>query len=1014
RIEIREQRTPTLITLGAGVDTIALDEYYSADSVSITVTDFTPGAAGDRIELQSFIEWYIGFEWDGASNPFATDFMKLEQRGADAVLLVRARMEYSFHELIIFKNLDAASLTAENLGGIPPDGSPFPATFALGGAGDEIFQGSFGPDTIDGAGGRDIISGYSGHDFLYGGDGNDYVSGGNGNDLIEGGVGADNLQGGVGNDIIRGGADQDTIDGGAGDDWIDGGAGADAMFGDGGSDTYEVNDVGDEVAESGGHLGVDRVRTALSYALTDEVEELVLTGSAAVNGTGNAIANLILGNSAANILDGAGGDDILDGGGGIDTTIGGGGSDVHRIGDPGDLAVEQAAGGIDRVETALAAYTLTANVENLVGTGSAQSLTGNGLNNQVAGTAASDVLRGEGGNDVLWGGLGGDSVNGGAGHDILIAGTVGAELLAGGSFEEQYYGYFSSRLHILQSPTDDGTSLSRTTTGLTGWTIASGTPIDLHTTKVANAFNTAHGSVLVDMESASGVNQRIFQDVTGVAAGTRLLLSFAAALPAAGGAAALDVYWNGVKVSAVVPGSTEMTQYALLVTAAAGPNRLEFREAGPAGDGYGTALDAVSLRTVAAAPDPGANDLNGGLGNDVLVGDAGNDVLRLYDGGHDFVLAGAGNDSLFFGATLNVSDFVDGGEGNDTLILQGNYAWGLTLSANLIQIENISILGGGNTNFGDPGTNLYDYVITPHDANFAAGVQARINGSALLAGEDFTFNGSAETNASFVVYGGRGKDTLTGGLGNDIFFFGEDRFASGDVVNGGTGYDGMFLRGNYVIDFNAPGYTGLFTSIENLTLTSATDERYARGGGTEFDYNLTLSNAIVGAGQVLTVSGTILLATETMILDGSLESDGALRLFGGKAGDTLKGGGQADLIHGNLGADTLAGGGGADTFRYDMTAESNSASMDQILDFTPGTDKIDLSRIDARTNLAGDQAFIWIGSTAFSGNTAQLRAFEQGGVWILQGDVNGDRIADFTIALTLQGPTPLGAGDFIL
>ena len=59
----------------------------------------------------------------------------------------------------------------------------------------------------------------------------------------------------------------------------------------------------------------------------------------------------------------------------------------------------------------------------------------------------------------------------------------------------------------------------------------------------------------------------------------------------------------------------------------------------------------------------------------------------------------------------------------------------------------------------------------------------------------------------------------------------------------------MFLRGNYTIDFNAPGYTGLFTNIENLTLTSATDERYARGGGTEFDYNLVLSDAIVGPGR---------------------------------------------------------------------------------------------------------------------------------------------------------------------
>ena len=79
----------------------------------------------------------------------------------------------------------------------------------------------------------------------------------------------------------------------------------------------------------------------------------------------------------------------------------------------------------------------------------------------------------------------------------------------------------------------------------------------------------------------------------------------------------------------------------------------------------------------------------------------------------------------------------------------------------------------------------------------------------------------------------------------------------GDTVNGGAGYDGMFLRGNYTIDFNAPGYTGLFTNIENLTLTSITDERYARGGGTEFDYNLALANAIVGAGQTLTVSGSL-------------------------------------------------------------------------------------------------------------------------------------------------------------
>ncbi|HEY0130546.1 MAG TPA: M10 family metallopeptidase C-terminal domain-containing protein, partial [Allosphingosinicella sp.] len=226
--------------------------------------------------------------------------------------------------------------------------------------------------------------------------------------------------------------------------------------------------------------------------------------------------------------------------------------------------------------------------------------------------------------------------------------------------------------------------------------------------------------------------------------------------------------------------------------------------------------------------------------------------------------------------------------------------------------------------------------------------------------------------------------------------------------------DGMFLRGNYTIDFNAPGYTGLFTNIENLTLTSATDERYARGGGTEFDYNLVLSDAIVGAGQVLTVSGAILTASETMAFDASAETNGVLRLFGGKASDTLKGGGQNDLIHGNLGADTLAGNNGADAFRYQAIFESDAANMDQIVDFTPGTDRIELDRIDADTLSAGNQAFNWIGSSAFTGSASQLRAYEQNGTWFVEGDVNGDGSADLVIALTLQGPNPLGAGDFLL
>jgi Ca2+-binding RTX toxin-like protein len=440
--------------------------------------------------------------------------------------------------------------------------------------------------------------------------------------------------------------------------------------------------------------------------------------------------------------------------------------------------------------------------------------------------------------------------------------------------------------------------------------------------------------------------------------------------------------------------------------------------AGEGSDTIWTSLASYSLvgtqvESLGATSDI-AHDFRGNSANNGIRGGAGNDLLRLQDGGDDNVDAGDGNDTLLFIGSLTAADIVNGDSGVDTLVLQGNYGSGLTLTGNVTEMEGISLLAGSNTGFGEPGSNRYDYVITTHNSNFAAGVQARINGSALLAGEDFTFDGSAETDASFVVYGGKGKDALTGGLGNDIFFYAEERFASGDTVNGGAGYDGMFLRGNYTIDFTAAGYTGLFTNIENLTLTSATDERYARGGGTEFDYNLTLSDAIVGAGQQLTVSGSLLLATESMIIDAGAETDGTLRLFGGKSNDVLKGGALADLVHGNLGADILAGGGGADVFRFDSAADSNAASSDQIVDFTPGTDRIDLSRIDADSNAAGDQAFSWIGSGAFTGAAGQLRAVQQGGGWTVQGDTNGDGVADLVIALTLQGAAPLGAGDFLL
>jgi Ca2+-binding RTX toxin-like protein len=440
-------------------------------------------------------------------------------------------------------------------------------------------------------------------------------------------------------------------------------------------------------------------------------------------------------------------------------------------------------------------------------------------------------------------------------------------------------------------------------------------------------------------------------------------------------------------------------------------------------DGAGTDTARVSAAAYVlaegvenlVATDSGPHNFTLNSGDNIVTGNSGADLLRLQQGGADSAAGQGGNDIFYLGGALDLSDVLDGGSGTDTLVLQGDYRFGLLLGSNVSGIESITLLAGSNTAFGEPGTNRYDYVIVVSDSNFAPGLQARINGAGLLAGEDFTFNGSGETDASFVVYGGRGEDALLGGRGNDVFFFAEDgRFAPGDAVDGGPGYDGLFLRGNYTIDFNDPGYSGALRNLENLTLSSIGDERYARGGGTDFDYDIVWANALLGAGGSITVNGALLQANETMNFDGSAETDGSFRIFAGAAHDLLSGGSGADLILGGLGGDTINGGAGNDVFRYDSASDSTLGARDRVEDFAAG-DKVDLSRIDAATAQAGDQAFSFIGAAVFGNHAGELRVENLTGTsWLVQGDTNGDGTADFELLLVVVDSHALTSGDFIL
>jgi Ca2+-binding RTX toxin-like protein len=126
------------------------------------------------------------------------------------------------------------------------------------------------------------------------------------------------IVGNSGVNILRGLAGNDTLNGKAGHDTLDGGGGADDMGGGLGVDLYIVDNVGDVAAESNGDGAVDTVQASVSHTLSANIENLTLTGAAAIDGTGNARANVIVGNGAANNLSGKGGADALTGGGGTD------------------------------------------------------------------------------------------------------------------------------------------------------------------------------------------------------------------------------------------------------------------------------------------------------------------------------------------------------------------------------------------------------------------------------------------------------------------------------------------------------------------------------------------------------------------------------------------------------------------------------------------------------------------------------------------------------------------------
>ena len=334
----------------------------------------------------------------GGNDTYVVDNLQdvVEETANAGIDLVESSLSYT----LVGREIEHLTLT----GGLAINGTgnAFANRITGNGAANRL-DGGEGADTLDGGGGADRMTGGTGNDVfvvdnagdvvveLAGGgadtvrssvsfslDRIDHVealellgaapvngTGDSGDNRIVGNLGANLLSGGLGNDTLHGGGGADTLRGGDGADSLVGGAGIDRLEGGAGNDIYVIADL-DNIGE-GANAGIDLVQASISFALGGNLENLTLTGAAAINGTGNTLANVMVGNGLANLLDGLGGadslngsngNDTLRGNGGADTLTGGAASDTFRFlsaGEANDLITDYAASA-DTIEVSAAGF----------------------------------------------------------------------------------------------------------------------------------------------------------------------------------------------------------------------------------------------------------------------------------------------------------------------------------------------------------------------------------------------------------------------------------------------------------------------------------------------------------------------------------------------------------------------------------------------------------------------------------------------------------------------------------
>jgi cyclophilin family peptidyl-prolyl cis-trans isomerase len=249
------------------------------------------------------------------------------------------------------------------------------------------------------------------------------------------GTTAINGTGNSGSNILTGNSANNVLNGGDGNDTLNGGAGNDTLIGGLGNDIYQVDSITDVITENANE-GTDTIQSSVTYTIASlaNIENLTLTGSSVISGTGNAANNSLTGNTANNTLNGGDGNDTLNGGAGNDSLIGGNGNDfAYYYSSTATVTVNLATG---IASDGLGGTDTLSQIENVQGSNTAgDNITGNAGNNVLYGYGGNDTLNGGDGNDTLIGGAGNDLLTGGNGTDTAyyysVTGAVTANLTTG-------------------------------------------------------------------------------------------------------------------------------------------------------------------------------------------------------------------------------------------------------------------------------------------------------------------------------------------------------------------------------------------------------------------------------------------------------------------------------------------------------------------------------------------------------------------------------------------------------